>query len=186
MILSAYGTITYDGIEIANILKCPAVYFDRMKNKYQYVTHRVEYGIRADYLAYSLYGNSNLQWIFSVLNPQIKDGGFNDWLLNQQELYEYTKHKYSQYATPDDIHHHEDADGRIWYNVTNKEDDPFRWFNADDDGEETLYTGVMIPRSNLEYERDLNDDKFKIINIVQPNDINNFVVDFIDEVRKGE
>ena len=29
MILSAYGTITYDGIEIANILKCPAVYFDQ-------------------------------------------------------------------------------------------------------------------------------------------------------------
>ena len=183
MILSAYGTINYNNVQIADIINCTSTYFDRIKANYKPFITIVEYGVRADELAYKLYGNSNLQWIFALLNPQIKDGGFNDWLLSENDLYLFVTNKYN--GDVESIHHHEDEDGRIWYNVTNSPSDPKKWFNADDDGEETLYTGVMIPKSNLEYERDVNETKFRNINVINQSDIDGFINDILAEINKA-
>jgi len=183
MIISAYETINYNNIQIANIINCTSTYFDRIKSNYKPVLINVEYGVRSEELAFKLYNNSNLQWVFAVLNPQIKDGGFNDWLLSEQDLFLFVKNKYN--GDVDGIHHHIDADGRFWYNMTNSPDDPKKWFNADDDGEETLYTGVMVPSSNLEYERSINENKFRNINVIKPNDIDSFVNDILAEINKA-
>ena len=183
MILSAYGTIDYNNIQIANIINCNSTYFNRVKTKYEPTLISVEYGVRADELAFKLYNNSNLQWIFALLNPQIKDGGFNDWLLSENDLYIFVSNKYN--GDVESVHHHEDEDGRIWYNVTNSPSDPKKWFNADDDGEETLYTGVMIPKSNLEYERDVNEAKFRNINVININDVDSFINDILAEINKA-
>jgi len=185
MIISAFETMVYDGVSMANIVKCPTTYLNRIKAKYQLTSIEIPYDMRADEVAYKLYGASNLQWVFGVLNPQIKDGGFNDWLLGQNALYEYTLNKYKNFATPDDIHHHEDEFGTKWYNVTNENRGPRYWYNKYDDSEELLYEGIMIPKSNLDYERDLNDAKFKKIKIIHPRDIGEFVSDILSEIRKS-
>ena len=182
MILSAYGIINYNNTQIANIINCNSTYFDRVKINYEPVLIKVEYGVRADELAYRLYSNSNLQWIFTLLNPQIKDGGFNDWLMTEKDLYLFTSNKYN--GNVEGIHHHTDQDGRAWYNVTNSPDDPKKWFNADDDGEETLYTGVMIPSSNLEYEREINEATFRNINVIKQNDVDGFINDILEQINK--
>jgi len=183
MILSAYETIDYNNIQIANIINCNATYFDRVKTNYEPTLVTVEYGVRADELAYRLYNNSNLQWIFALLNPQIKDGGFNDWLMTEKDLYIFTNNKYN--GDVDGIHHHLDEDGRIWYNMANSLDDPKKWFNADDDGEETLYTGIMIPSTNLDYERAINEGKFRKINVIKQNDIDGFINDILAQINKA-
>ena len=183
MILSAYETTDYNNVTIANIVNCNATYYNRIKSKYTPIFTEVKYGVRADSLAYNLYGNSNLQWIFALLNPQIKDGGFNDWLMTENDLYLFTNNKYN--GDVDGIHNHLDEDKRAWYNVTNSPENPKKWFNADDDGEETLYTGVMIPVTNLEYERGINEDKFGKLAIIEPNDIDAFVNDILAEIRKA-
>jgi len=185
MIISAFETMEYDGVTIANIVQNPYTYLKRISNKYEFVLYEVPYNTKAESLSYKLYNNCNLQWIFSLLNSQIRDGGFNDWLLTQDEIYEYTLNKYSGVSIPENIHHYEDENGLIWYNMNNRPENPLQWFNADDDSEEILYHGTMIPKTNLEYERQLNDDKFRNILIVKKGDINQFVTDMLTEIRKG-
>ena len=183
MILSAYGTTEYNNIQIANIINCTSTYYNRVKANYKPVLLRVDYGVRADELAFKLYGNSNLQWIFALLNPQIKDGGLNNWLMTENDLYLFVSNKYN--GAVNDIHHHEDQDGREWYNMTNSPDNPKKWFNADDDGEETLYTGIIIPKTNLEYERAVNENTFRNISVIKPNNIDSFINDILSEINKA-
>jgi len=184
MILSAYDTINYNNIEIADIINCTSTYYDRIKANYTPIRVTVEYGSRADALAYTLYDNSNLQWVFALLNPQIKDGGLNDWLMSEQDLNIYTNNKYNGETYK--IHHHVDSEGRDWYNMTNSPDDPKKWYNKDDDGEEALYYGIMIPKTNLDYERELNENKFRNINVIKRNEIDSFVNDIISEINKAK
>ena len=184
MIITAFETIKYNGIEIANILKSPTTYLNRIKANYTFTTFEVPSNMRADYLAFKLYGNSNLQWLFAALNPQIKDGGFNDWLMNENTLHEYTENKYQFMGGSFDIHHHVDENEQIWYNMTNANQGPFYWYNKDDDAEENLYTGVMRPISNIDYERDLNEAKFKRILIIRPEVVGEFIDDLLEQIRR--
>ena len=183
MILSAYGTIDYDNVSIANIINSTSTFYNRIKGNYTPIITNVEYGVRPDALAFKLYGNPNLQWVFVLLNPQIKDGGLNDWLLTEELLYNFAMNKYS--GEIDEIHHHEDVDGRMWFNMKNNPDNPKKWFNKGDDGEETIYSGVLIPKTNLEYERKLNETKFRNINVISPKDIDQFVNEILAEIRKS-
>ena len=184
MILSAYGTINYDNVNIADIINSTSTFYNRIKGKYVPSIISIDYDIRPDALAFRLYGNPNLQWVFALLNPQIKDGGFNDWLLSEESLYNFTMNKYN--GKIDEIHHHRDTEGRTWFNMTNKPDNPKKWFNKNDDGEETIYSGVLIPVTNLEFERTLNETKFRNIAIINPKDIDQFISDLLGEIRKSQ
>lgn len=185
MIISAFETIKYAGVNIANIMKCPATFYRRIKKNYNITTVEVPYGMRADTLSYTLYGTPYLQWVFTVLNPQIQDGGLNDWLMDENSIFLYTENKYQNIADPHEVHHHVDVTETKWFNVTNENQGPNYWYNKYDDSETLLYSGVMTPVSYLEYERNENDRKFKNIKIIDPKEISGFVNDMIAEIRRG-
>lgn len=96
-------------VDIVRNVFLRAVFTEELKNNYSlYDEYDIIDGETPEIVAHKIYGNSNLHWIILLLND-ILDPRY-DWILSQDNLFEYVKSKYGE-QNANAIHHYENAAG---------------------------------------------------------------------------
>ena len=114
---------------------------------------------RPDQVANELYGDPELDWVILLCNNIINI--YNEWPMDEQELYQYVDSRYN--SNINQIHHHETFEvksdqGDTLLHEGTIVNSTFRYYRPDG----TLVTPIIYPVSNLEHERNLNDEKANI------------------------
>lgn len=135
--------------------------------------YTVQNNQRPDQIAYEFYGDSAYDWVVLICNNITNV--YKEWPMSEQELFQFVV---DNYGNPDGIHHYETLAVKDDYgNVILKEglevNGDFRYFRPDG----TAVPNVVIPISNYEYERKLNDYKSNIW-LIRPEYVEQFVEEF--------
>lgn len=117
-----------------------------------------------------LYKTMEYYWVLLYVNNIVNP--YLDWYMTQDELETYAA---SIYEDINDIHHFEKFDPITQTNSLIDNYDSIELFKKYKNGEDL--GEYIFPVSNIMYERSKN-DKRKIINIINPKYINEFVTEF--------
>lgn len=174
MILTLFGTTTYNNQIIANIFKNPRYYYNLIKREFILRNYRVNGNKRPEQVAYELYGDPNLYWVLLLVNEIIDP--LNGWIKSVNATQETSIYRYQWVGGPEQVDHHVDEIGRKWYDVIEHPVGTNNWYskNAFGNPDRFVYRGTMVPVSITENEQDLNEAK-RTIEVVNPADIRRFV-----------
>lgn len=156
-----FPKFNYDTEQAVNILT--AVLPSRMNidNAYVYQNHRIGEGETAESIAEKIYSDANLYWTIFIVNNIINP--FTDWPVQDDVFYEYVEKKYGSLTA---INHY--LDNRTNKMVDDLDDSKYRLMNV------SSLPFYIIPVSNEQHERNLNDQK-RDISVINPRYINQFV-----------
>jgi hypothetical protein len=135
--------------------------------------YTVQNNERPDQIAYEVYGDSAYDWVVLLCNNVTNV--YQEWPMSEAELFKYVV---DNYGNPDGVHHYETLEIRDDFgNVILKEgievNQNFTYFRPDGNA----VPNVMIPISNYEHEKKINDYKSNIW-LVRPAYIEEFVEEF--------
>lgn len=157
-----FNTINYDvrGVKnqyhmdkVTNILQRVRLKPEFIEHKLIFAQHFIQDGETPEYLAYQMYGDSELHWI--VLYGQQCINPYYDWPMTYFTLQKYTSKKYGS-TNINAVHHYEDADRYIV--------------------DSTASGATAI--SNAYYEERLNDDR-RLLNVIRQEN----VAEIIEELK---
>jgi hypothetical protein len=202
MILDKFGSVTYEGYTIPNLFVDLGLSYDQIKHLFIHRQYTIIGAPRPEQLAYSLYGDPNLEWVLLLINGVIDP--WHGWIRPDDVIRAYAEKKYADFGGADAIHHHVDpVTGDMYYNVVPEtgvtffydgsesynarikhnsvDPDNIKWFNVYDTALEHIqFIGTLIPVTNVEYEMDKNEELRKIL-IIRPEDIRVFVDAFVSK-----
>lgn len=178
--LNWFDTISYEGAQTADIFHSYDRYFKAIETNYILREYVISNSPRPEMLSYILYGSVEYYWVLLLVN-KIYDPWY-DWVMSDQAVHEYTKQKYKNVGGPNAIAFHQNEAGERFYNVIEDPNHPNMWYDKLDNFRYLQYQGPMVPWTNIEYEMELN-EKRRIIQIVQPNDIRSFVNSFRQQME---
>lgn len=174
------GTIEYEGATYDYIFRNVYPIFDSVLANYQTEKYSIEGDLTAVNLANLLYENPEYYWILLLVNDVVDP--FFDWVLSDQNIYDIAVSKWGV-ENIDNLHHYEDGFGNMYYDLV--ENAGVYYDVGDQFFEKPFYSsGVLLPVTNIEYLQALNEEKRKIT-IIQPEQINQFMVDLQKELAKN-
>lgn len=174
------GTIQYEGATYDYIFRNVYPIFDSVARNYESEIYVIEGDTNPVNLAQLLYGNPEYYWVLLLLNEVVDP--FFGWVLSDKNIYDIAISKWGE-ANIDDIHHLVDRDGNIYYDLV--ENNGVYYDVGDQFFEKPFYSdGPLLPVTNIEYLRDLNEEK-REIEIIQPEEIERFVADIQKELAKN-
>ena len=153
------------------------------RNLTLFVPYSVQDNETPDQISYKEYGDEQFYWVILQMNDIIDY--YNQWPLSNSELEEYAKNKYGSVSAYNQVHHYQtvetyDSEGNLVLEGGLVVDSNFVYKYPDGPGSSVFLSSLPTSVSNLEYERDLNDDK-REITILDPK----YVQDYAREVRKA-
>lgn len=174
MIFTLFGKTQYQGIELANIFVNLNHYYNIMKTEFQLREHKISGDQRPEQLAYELYKDPNMYWVFFLVN-EITDP-YHDWVKGMTATQETIDYQYQHIGGGEQVDHYVDESGRQWFDILESPAGSKNWYSTNADGviDRKIYFGEMIPVSITENEHDINEAK-RVISIVQPKDARRFV-----------
>jgi len=130
---------------------------------------------RPDQVANDLYGDPELDWVILLCNNIINV--YNEWPMDEQELYKYVESRYKGVNSHSQIHHHEtfevkSDDGTILLSEGTIVNSTFRYTRSNG----SLVNPIVYPVSNWEHERALNEEKTNIWTLRE-----SYIEQFVDE-----
>lgn len=157
-----FGTLDYKEQTARNILTAVLPSRFNVDRSYVYQNYRVADGETPESIAEKFYKDSELYWVLLVINAIVNP--FLDWPMDSKQLEEFVLLKYDQQVNG--IHHYFDNRiGRISDDV-----DSAAWA-AMPPADLPYY---IIPKTNLSWERELNDIRREIV-VVNPRYVQQFV-----------
>lgn len=202
MILNKFGTAQYGEYTLPNLFVDLGLTYNQIKDMFIHRQYTIVGAPRPEQLAYTLYGDPNMEWILLLINGIIDP--WHGWIRPDDVVRAYAEKKYKDFGGADGVHHHVDPktgdqyynvisetgvtfyyDGSEKYNARIKHNsvDPLnlKWFNIYDTGLEHIqFIGDLIPVTNEEYEIDKNEALRKIL-IIRPEDVRVFVEAFVSK-----
>lgn len=174
------GTIQYEGATYDYIFRNVYPIFDSVVINYQTEQYSIEGDLNAVNLATLLYSNPEYYWVFFLLNDVVDP--FFDWILSDQNIYDIAVSKWG-IDNIDNLHHYVDPQGNQYYDLV--EENGIYYDVGDQFFEKPFYSsGPLLPVTNIEYLKDLNETKRKIT-IIQPEEIETFMADLQKELAKN-
>ena len=168
------GTIEYDGTVLLDTFRNVYPVFDRVVSKYQTEKYTIVGSPEPAVLASILYNNPEYYWVFLLLNEVTNP--FDDWLLCDSEVYRIAEEIYNNV---DGLHHYEDSDGNFYYDLV--EHNGVYYDVGDTNFTKPFYQrGPLNPVTNVEYLQAQN-EKRRVIKIIRPEDITQFISDLKKE-----
>lgn len=140
-----------------------------IKNVEAIQTTAVEDGETPEILAYKIYGNEEYHWILLVLNNIVDPR--EEWPKTSRELYDFCVAKYGEGNIYTTTHHYQTTNARLSLGVP-------QGLVVDYDAAD-LANGYIEPRTNWEYEEDVNEEKRQIKYLPKQ-----FLTDFIKEFNR--
>lgn len=179
--LDFFGTISYNGIETADIFHDFNKFYKNIESNYILKEYSIKNSPRPELLSQILYGTTKYYWVLILIN-KVYDP-FYDWIMSEQSVHEYTAQKYQYTGGPNAISYHESSDGEKFWNVVSYPDAPNIWYDRYDETRSyPQFKGSLVPVTNIEHELNEN-EKRRVINIIQPKDIKNFVNEYNREME---
>lgn len=185
MILADYPKTKYSGnsnITITDISVNSIEYYNKIKSNYILQKYSIEGSDRPETVSYKLYGTVDYAWILLLINDCVDP--FNDWILSPQSCIQRSKIRWATMGGVDQVHHHEDEQGRKWYGVV-EDGSSGNWYTMDEYGNKTdnlVYIGTMVPVTVSEFELSKNEEK-RVINIIKQKSIDSFVQDMVNQIQ---
>lgn len=169
-------------IPMADIFRNYRAYFDKVVSSYTLKTYYISGAPRPEELAYQIYGNTQLYWVFLMCNNLYDP--YYGWITNQESSYQAAIQRYSDVGG-NQVLYHIDANGEIFYNLVNYEDAPTLWYDKGD--RLRLYPQYTGPLAAVDtYEDAIRKNEFKReIKIIDPYDIESFIGDLMREMEKA-
>ncbi|UNH61191.1 baseplate wedge component [Synechococcus phage S-SZBM1] len=135
--------------------------------------YTVQNNQRPDQIAYEVYGDSAYDWIVLLCNNITNV--YQDWPMSEEELFRYVV---DNYGDPDGVHHYEtlavkDDFGNVILKEGIEVNSNFRYYRPDG----TAVPNVILPISNYEHERKINEYKENIW-LIRPAYVEEFVEEF--------
>lgn len=187
MIFEAFEPITYDDFKVVDIIRDYRSYIDRVIPNYQLKEYVITGDPTPERLCSDLYDNPNLMWVLIYLND-IYDP-WHGWVKSQTAVYDSAEQIYEGKGGVNQIVYHTDSEGERYYELVEHPEKPMHWYHMNDTRYEHLqYFGYLHPVPVYTDQESKNEEK-RIIVIIDPSDIKNFideVIGEIDKVRKGE
>ena len=182
MLLTIFGKTDYNGVTVADIFHNVNYYYSLIKDDYQLRYYNIKGDLRPEQLAYEIYGDPNMYWIFFLVN-EITDP-FNEWIMSMNNVQETTDYRHQYVGGGDVIDHHIDDKNRQWFNVVENPVGSKNWYAKDNFGnpDRFVYRGVMNPRTVTETNHEANEERRNIL-IVQPSDAKRFVDSLVSKVE---
>ena len=190
MIISFFDPIEYyaktidvnsSNILMADIFKNYASYFKKVAKKYNLITYYIKGAPRPEVLSYEIYNNTQLYWTLLMAND-IYDP-FHDWIKSQDACYSSVSKIYKD--ADNVVVYHRDIKGERYYNLIQYDDEPNVWYDKGDKKRKyPQFKGALAAVSA--YEDALNEnEKRRMIKIISPADMDNFLSDLIKEMEKN-
>lgn len=174
--LNFFGSIEYNGIPTADIFHNYSRFYKNIESNYILKEYAIRNSPRPELLSYMLYGTTDYYWVILLIN-EIYDP-FYDWIMSEQSVHEYAKQKYEYVGGVNEIAYHISSDKEMFWNVVESPPSSGNWYDKMDIIRKYLqYKGPLIPVTNIEHEINENEKK-RIIKIIQPNDMRRFISDF--------
>lgn len=172
---SKFPTTKYMGEDARNLLICVLPSRVNIDDAFIMRPHRIAEGETPEGLAYMLYDDAKLYWTILVINNIVNP--FIDWPISDRAMPEFVEKKYGANHIHD-VHHYRDnrQNGR-W--VDDFDEAGFRALPND----QLPY--YIIPVSNEEYEREVNEKKRDIL-VINPRYIHRFVEAYNNAVQGKE
>ena len=178
-----------DYITVKNLFKKGKLREDIFQNLAVFTKYQIIGDDRPDNVAFSFYGDSNLDWLVLVCNNVINIQ--TEWPLPQSSFDAFLVEKYGSYDTLfSGIHHYEtqeikDSNGVVVLASGLQVDSDFT-FSYYDELSSSLITrsDAAIPVTNYEYEEKLQEDKRNIF-LLKPRYLN-VVFDDLEEIMAYE
>lgn len=183
MILNRFGTLTYDGYKIPNLMVNLGLTYDLIKAQFTHRRYTIIGAPRPEMLSYMIYGSTDYEWVLLLVNGVIDP--WYGWLKEDDTVRVYAEKKYKNFGGPNGIHHHFDPNtGEEYYNLTQPDKNIAKWYNTlDTDKVAVQFEGQLIPVTNVEFEINEN-EKLRKIAIIPPDEIRAFVETF-ERVQNG-
>ena len=174
-ILGYFGTVDYGGADTVDLFHNFDRFYKNIETNYILKEYSIRGATRPELLSYELYGTVEYYWVLLMINSVYDP--FYDWIMSDQAVHDYSAQKYQYVGGVHQVAYHVNAEGEKFWNVVEDPDHPNLWYDKRDVIKKYLqYNGPMIPVSYIEHEINENEKK-RIINIVPPTEIKNFVSD---------
>lgn len=174
MILTIFNAVDYNGVTMADMFKNINYYYLQIKDAFTTKAYSIRMSDRPETVAYKLYGDPNLYWVLFLVNG-ITDP-FNDWVMSSNMVHDRAEYQYQWIGGVDAIDHYEDEKGRNWYNVKEYPDGSKNWYSLHATGalDKIVYFGTMVPKTVIETENAMNEDK-RTIQVIPPENVRAFI-----------
>lgn len=190
MLFSFFDPITYqaktlkDGskpVELTDIYRNYAGYFKRVAVNYSLRSYFVQGSPRPEELAYRIYGNTQLYWVFLFCN-NIYDPYYG-WITNQEAAYNASEQRY-RFAGGNQTIYHVNENDEIFYNLVEFPEGSQVYYDKGDKIHKfPQYTGPLAAVDA--YEAAINDNEaLREIKIIDPNEMDQFITDLIREMEQ--
>ena len=156
-----FGTIKYNGEDVANILTAVLPSRLNIDKAFVYQNYSIADGETPESLAGKLYKDPQLYWTILVVNNIVNP--YTDWPIEESVFEEFVRKKYTDIVG---VHHF--YDNRIDRICDDVADAEYRSMPA------SALPYYIIPKTNLEYEREINMARREII-VVNPRYVSQFV-----------
>lgn len=191
MIFSFFDPVTYTAstidknapsISMTNIFKNYKGYFDRAIVGFTLQSYYIQGSPRPEYLAYELYGNSQLYWVLLMCN-NVYDPYYG-WIQSSEAAFEAADQAYANIGG-NQVLYHIDANSRKWYNLVEYPIGSEVWYDKGDTNYwYPQYEGALVPVDIYEDFANTNETK-RQIKIISPSDIESFISALIKEMNKA-
>lgn len=162
--MKANHTGVYDYINITDYFRSQVIRRDVFDTDTLFYTYTVKNGERPDQISYTEYGDEQYYWI--VLQTNGITDYYSQWPLSDEELEQYAAKKYGGTAGAGETHHYAtvetyNSDGIkvLDGGLVVPQDFIFYYYDTDT----VQLSSLPIEVSNLQYEKDLNEDKAEIL-----------------------
>ena len=156
-----FGQIDYGGVKAANILTVVLPSHLNIDKAFVYQNYNVIDGETPESIADKLYKDPQLYWTILVVNSIVNP--YTDWPIEESVFEEFVSKKYGDIFG---VHHF--WDNRIDRICDDVADAEFRVIPAED------LPYYIIPKTNLDYEREINEERREII-VINPRYVSQFV-----------
>jgi N-glycosylase/DNA lyase len=179
--LGFFGTIMYNGSEMVDIFHNYNRFFKNIETNYTVKEMSIKDSPRPELLSYQLYGTTEYYWVLLLIND-IYDP-YYDWIMSDQSVHEYAAQKYKNVGGSNEVAYYISSQGEKFWNVYEAE--PQLWYDKRDLIQKYLqFHGALVPVTNIEHEF-IENEKKRVVRIIQPNDITSFINDFRIQMEKS-
>tara|TARA_R110000851_G_scaffold78053_3_gene172191 strand:+ start:688 stop:1251 length:564 start_codon:yes stop_codon:yes gene_type:complete len=159
MILKEFEKVDYLGTRIADIFRPLSFYSSEIDSAFVYNQYTLRGNQQSETLAYALGGNPELSWINLHINGVVDP--FWGWVNNENDI---RKLAIRRYDNADSVHHYIDPQTNDeWYDLVEEPTNSAQYYDIGDTTfTRIVFTGLLIPITNYEYEIEINEGKRNI------------------------
>jgi len=167
MYFENFPVITYKSKDVTNLLRRIAIRSKVKTNTLFFDTYDVKEGETPEIIADKLYGDPQLHWVIMIVNNIVDR--YHGWPMFGNQFLDYVNEKYSN---PSATHH---------YEISQSSGDTTVKINIGTDNTDYPTASTV---TNLEYERDQQNEKRKI-RLLDPKFTDDFVADFKELMKES-